>query len=115
MVFYLFLVAIMNGGDWQNGKRLSERMFYMLKQQLMCDVTFHLGPDRAVYKAHRCMLASTSPVFYSMFEGPMAEQGEINIPDIEVDIFQQLIRQVLALGSLQHAGNKLPLHTKYWN
>lgn len=78
--------------DWQTNKKLSERMFHMLHHQLMCDVTFTLGTDRAVYKAHRCMLASASPVFFSMFEGPMAEQGEVVIPDIEIEIFQQLVR-----------------------
>lgn len=78
--------------DWQTGKKLPERMFHMLNQQFMCDVTFLLGSERTVYKAHRYMLASASPVFFSMFEGPMAEQGEVNIPDIEKDIFQQLVR-----------------------
>jgi hypothetical protein len=37
------------------------------------------------------MLASASPVFYSMFEGPMAEKGDVSIPDIETDIFNDIL------------------------
>jgi len=36
-------------------------------------------------------LASSSPVFYSMFEGPMAETGDIIIPDIEANIFKDIL------------------------
>jgi hypothetical protein len=38
------------------------------------------------------MLASASEVFYSMFEWPMAETGDVNIPDIEVNIFKDILK-----------------------
>ncbi|VDI53798.1 BTB/POZ domain-containing protein 6-like [Mytilus galloprovincialis] len=82
----------MESRDWQNGRSLPERMFHMLNHQLMCDVTFYVGTDKKVFNAHRCMLASASPVFYSMFEGPMAEKGEITIPDLDNEIFTHLVR-----------------------
>jgi hypothetical protein len=47
-----------------------------------------VGPDQTPIKAHKYMLASASPVFYSMFEGPFAEKGEVIIPDIEREVFQ---------------------------
>jgi hypothetical protein len=71
-------------------------MTYMLEQQLMCDVTFLVGPDQIPIKAHKYMLASASPVFYSMFEGPFAEKGEVIIPDIEREVFQDSDHRVLS-------------------
>lgn len=84
----------METDDWQIGKPLHERMLNMLNQQLMCDVIFRVGSEQRTVKAHRCMLASASPVFYSMFEGPLAEQGEICIPDIEEDVFKEIVRYI---------------------
>jgi hypothetical protein len=49
--------------NWQCGRALDDRMTYMLEQQLMCDVTFLVGPDQIPIKAHKYMLASASPVF----------------------------------------------------
>jgi hypothetical protein len=64
----------------------------MLQNQLMCDVTFHVGANRTPIKAHKFMLASVSPVFYSMLDGPMAETGDVSIPDIEADIFKDMLK-----------------------
>ncbi|VDI09591.1 Hypothetical predicted protein [Mytilus galloprovincialis] len=78
--------------DWQIGKSLSDRMKYMLNNQLMCDVTFHVGTDKTPIQAHKYMLASSSPVFYSMFEGPLAEKGIIEIVDIEPEYFNMILQ-----------------------
>jgi hypothetical protein len=78
--------------DWQFGKTLPDRMNYMLQNELMCDVTFHVGANRMPFKAHKFMLASGSPVFYTMFDGPMAEMGDVSIPDIEANIFKDILR-----------------------
>jgi len=77
--------------DWQVGKTLPNRMNYMLQNELMCDVTFQVGANRTPIKSHKFMLASSSPVFDSMFEGPMAETGDIIIPDIEANIFKDIL------------------------
>jgi hypothetical protein len=72
--------------NWQLGKTLSDRLHHMLINQLMCDVTFRVGSTKAPIKSHKFMLASASPVFYNMFEGPMPEKAAVSIPDIEADI-----------------------------
>lgn len=46
------------------------------------------------------MLASASPVFYSMFEGPFAEKGEVIIPDIEPEVFQDMLEFIYSDVSL---------------
>ncbi|XP_063414549.1 BTB/POZ domain-containing protein 6-like [Mytilus trossulus] len=78
--------------DWQIGKSLSDRMKYMLNNQLMCDVTFNVGADKTPIMAHKNMLASASPVFYSMFEGPLAEKGTVDIADIEPEYFNMILQ-----------------------
>ncbi|XP_052077384.1 BTB/POZ domain-containing protein 6-like [Mytilus californianus] len=67
-------------------------MKYMLNNQLMCDVTFHVGTDKTPIKAHTYMLASSSPVFYSMFEGPLAEKGTVEIVDMEPEYFNMILQ-----------------------
>ena len=90
---FLFFKGIMDTTkDWQFGKTLPDRMNYMLQNELMCDVTFHVGANRTPIKAHTFMLASASPVFYSMFDGPMAETGDVSIPDIEANIFKDMLK-----------------------
>ena len=78
--------------DWDFREKLPDRMNYMLQNQLMCDVAFYVGANRTPIKAHKFMLASASEVFYSMFEWPMAETGDVNIPDIEVNIFKDILK-----------------------
>ncbi|CAC5403377.1 unnamed protein product [Mytilus coruscus] len=80
--------------DWQDGKSLSECMIYMLEKEIMCDVTFRVGTDQSIIKAHKYMLASRSPVFYTMFEGSCPEKGEIIVPDINSEIFKALLKWV---------------------
>ena len=77
--------------DWQLGKTLSDRLQHMLSHQLMCDVTFRVGSTQTPIKSHKFMLASASPVFYSMLDGPMAEKGDVSIPDIEADVFNDIL------------------------
>ena len=78
--------------DWQFGKTLPDRINYMLQNQLMCDVTFYVGTNRTPINAYKFRLASASPVFYSMFDGPMAETGDVSIPDIEANIFKDILK-----------------------
>ncbi|KAK3105631.1 hypothetical protein FSP39_002314 [Pinctada imbricata] len=79
---------------WQCGKPLSQCMAYMLDNEIMCDVTFRLGEERLEVHAHKYMLASRSPVFHAMLNGPMTEKGNIEISDIEKDIFMIFLRYV---------------------
>ena len=78
--------------DWQFGKMLPDRINHMLQNELMCDVTFYVGDNQTPIKAHKFMMASASPVFYSMFEGPLAEQGDVSITDVEANIFRDILK-----------------------
>ena len=90
---FLYFKSIMDTTkEWQFGKTLPNRINYMLQNQLMCDVTFHVGANRTPIKAHKFMLASASPVFYSMLDGPMAEPDDVSIPDIEANIFKDILK-----------------------
>lgn len=56
----------------------SDRLHYLLTNQLHTDVTFSLPPipgeeDRRVFHAHKLVLIAASPVFETMFTGPLKE------------------------------------------
>lgn len=78
--------------NWQLGKTLHDRLYHMLGNQLMCDVTFHVGSTQTPIKSHKFMMASASPVFYNMFVGPMAEEGDVSIIDIKADVFNDILK-----------------------
>lgn len=82
--------------DWQTGKSLPERLVYMLTNEMLADVNFIVGSDNIEVKAHKNIVASASPVFFAMFAGPLVEQSEVPVPDIEVDIFKQMLRLIYA-------------------
>ena len=88
----------MAGRDWQVNKSILECNKYMLENQLDCDVIFNfLSADGVTLTitAHKYMLISRSPVFYAMLAGPAREEsGNILIPDIEKNIFEELLRYV---------------------
>jgi hypothetical protein len=44
-----------------------------------------------VFKAHKLILASCSPVFEAMCFGPLAEKQCISIDDMEPDVFRMLL------------------------
>ena len=67
-------------------------MEYMLDYQIACDVTFIVGAEREEVHAHKFMLISRSPVFHAMFEGPLAEKGKIEVPDVDKNIFHTFLR-----------------------
>ncbi|KAL3858819.1 hypothetical protein ACJMK2_009071 [Sinanodonta woodiana] len=64
----------------------------MLENHVACDVTFFIGKQRQEVTAHKYVLISRSSVFYAMLCGLLQETGPINIPDIEPDVFKQLLR-----------------------
>ncbi|XP_048245042.1 BTB/POZ domain-containing protein 6-like isoform X1 [Haliotis rufescens] len=80
--------------NWQGGKTVTECNLHMLNTEDFCDVTFRVGSEKQVVRAHRYVLVSRSCVFHAMFCGPLAETGEVTIPDIEADIFKEFLRYV---------------------
>ncbi|XP_041373888.1 BTB/POZ domain-containing protein 2-like isoform X4 [Gigantopelta aegis] len=77
--------------NWQRGKSLIECLRYSLQQKSHCDVTFQVGKDRKSIPAHRLILTLRSRVFEAMLTGPLAEQDNIAVPDIDSDIFEQFL------------------------
>ncbi|XP_041373870.1 BTB/POZ domain-containing protein 6-like [Gigantopelta aegis] len=78
--------------NWQNGKSVRESLRYSLEEKILCDVTFIVGENRKRIQAHRLILSLRSCVFMAMLTGPLAEQDDIEIPDIDSDGFDQLLR-----------------------
>ena len=81
--------------QWQCERTLPECMQYMLDNQICCDVTFIVGAEREEVHAHKFVLISRSPVFHAMFEGPLAEKGKVELPDVEKDAFLVFLRLVI--------------------
>ncbi|XP_041379411.1 BTB/POZ domain-containing protein 2-like [Gigantopelta aegis] len=82
-----------NGLDsWQSSKSLSECLRYSLENKMFSDVAFKVGREQKSVQAHRQILSIRSGVFEAMFYGPLAEQDEIVIPEVEHDIFEQFLR-----------------------
>ncbi len=83
---------------WQLRKSVLDSNQHMLENQIKCDVKFTFHSEKGDSKGeslscHMYMLISRSPVFYAMLAGPACEESAtINIPDIERDTFQEMIR-----------------------
>lgn len=48
--------------------------------------------ENSIVNCHKLILASASPVFEAMFYGPLAEKSCIEIPDINYDVFESMIK-----------------------
>ncbi|XP_033725257.1 BTB/POZ domain-containing protein 1-like [Pecten maximus] len=78
--------------DWQSGKSLQESLEHLLSNDIGSDVTFLVGVKRTRVFAHKLVISSRSPVFFAMFNGPLAETGDVEIPDINVETFLPFLR-----------------------
>ncbi|XP_041372641.1 BTB/POZ domain-containing protein 2-like [Gigantopelta aegis] len=78
--------------NWQNGKSVRQSLRYSLDEKILCDVTFIVGENRKRIQAHRLTLSLRSCVFLAMLTGPLAEEDDIEILDIDSDVFDQLLR-----------------------
>ncbi|VDI68394.1 Hypothetical predicted protein [Mytilus galloprovincialis] len=86
--------------DWREAKSLSECMMYTQEKGINCDVTFRIGEDKTPVKAHKYMLSTRSQVFHTMFEGPMSETGDIDIPDIDTNTFDLILKYIYTDSSI---------------
>ena len=86
-------VASSSGEKWQISRdTLLERNKYMFNNSLMSDIKFAF-PNEQIIPAHKYVLAISSPVFFAMFYGGLAEQGEtVDITDCDPDVFLQFLR-----------------------
>ncbi|XP_041379266.1 BTB/POZ domain-containing protein 6-like [Gigantopelta aegis] len=78
--------------SWQSRKSLSKCLRHSLENRMFSDVTFKVGREQKSVQAHRLIVSIRSGVFEAMFYGPLAEQDEIIIPEVEHDIFEQFLR-----------------------
>lgn len=82
---------------WQTEKKnVTERSRFMFNNELMSDVHFRVGKSEKLrIPAHKFVMAISSPVFYAMFYGRMAEkENEIKIGDCEAGSFLELLRYI---------------------
>ncbi|XP_052801428.1 BTB/POZ domain-containing protein 1-like [Mya arenaria] len=78
--------------SWQHSESFAVTNAHMLDAEVLCDVTILAGEDKQEVKCHRFILASRSPVLYTMFCGSLPETGVVEIPDVEASVFRQVVR-----------------------
>lgn len=69
---------------------LSTRLNKLLSTEKYSDCQFII--DNTKINCHKLILSSASPVFEAMFYGPLAETSCIKIIDINLDVFQLMIK-----------------------
>ena len=82
-------------GRWQaDGSTVLERNKYMFNNPVMSDIKFAFPDKPPIYiPAHKYVLAISSPVFFAMFYGDLAEKREtIDITDCDPEVFLQFLR-----------------------
>jgi hypothetical protein len=64
-----------------------------MNTEMLSDVKLLIGEEKAEIRAHKLILALSSPVFTSMFYSPLLEsQDVIEIPDCRPEAFQALVQ-----------------------
>ena len=88
-------MASQSDHDWQLTKKtILERNCYMFNNPLMSDIKFTCGESKRKYfYAHKYVLATSSPVFYTMFYGDLAEKNSvIYLQDADEESFEEFLR-----------------------
>ena len=79
--------------DWQEGKSLKECNLYMLTYEIDCDITFLVGDTKEALRGHKYMLTSRNSKFSKILHRFRGEMDTLlSIPDIQPDIFKELIK-----------------------
>lgn len=81
-----------NSENMVQAKSLGERMWHFQQMGKICDVVFVVGVDKTQIKAHKTVLSCGSSVFLKMFEGSLPEADVVQIPDIEEDVFIEILK-----------------------
>ena len=86
-------MASASEAKWQISRgTVLERNKYMFNNSLMSDIKFAF-PNEQIIPAHKYVLAISSPVFFAMFYGGLAEQREtVDITDCDPEVFLQFLR-----------------------
>ena len=86
--------------NWQTKcSAIAERTTFIFNKELLSDVKFVVpastgeSKSKKVIPAHKFVLAISSPVFYAMFHGQMAEtKDSIELPDCEYESLLEMFR-----------------------
>ena len=81
--------------DWQLTKKtVLERNCHMFNNPLMSDIKFTCGESKRKYfYAHKYVLATSSPVFYAMFYGNLAEKNSVlHLEDADEESLEMFLR-----------------------
>jgi len=86
--------------NWQTRcSAIAQRTTFIFNTELLSDVKFVVpastgeSESKKVIPAHKFVLAISSPVFYAMFHGQMAEAGDsIELPDCEYESLLEMFR-----------------------
>ena len=89
-----FAMSTQCDSDWQLTKKtVLERSCHMFNNPLMSDITFTCADSDKCFYAHKYVLATSSPVFYSMFYGDLAEKESIiHLPDTNDKSLEEFLR-----------------------
>ena len=86
---------------WQTkAASVLERSKHMFKNSLLSDIKFafpSINSEATIsaIPAHKYVLAVSSPVFFTMFYGDLAESGDsVNITDCAPDVFLRFLRYI---------------------
>lgn len=88
-------MASQNNQDWQTTKKtVLERNCHMFNNPLMSDISFSCGEfNRKYFYVHKYVLATSSPVFYAMFYGRLAEKvSTIHLLDTDEESLHEFLR-----------------------
>ncbi|XP_052810905.1 BTB/POZ domain-containing protein 6-like isoform X2 [Mya arenaria] len=78
---------------WQYSDDFAETNLQLLETQILSDIAFSFEGGKEFVRAHKNILSSRSPVFYTMFCGSLQESSaEIEIPDVDAITFKQFLR-----------------------
>ncbi|XP_039950896.1 kelch-like protein 3 [Bactrocera tryoni] len=72
-------------------EKLVAKLLSFYDEQSLIDVTFEVSNPTAVVPAHRLILAAASPYFENLFNGEQGNNPDIEMNDIDSDIFERLI------------------------
>ena len=96
---------------WQTIARstIKERCKAIFNQELLSDVKFAVcregGSGSKTIPAHKFVLAISSPVFFAMFYGEMAERDCVEIPDCEYESLLEVLRFIYSDEAKLNPGN----------
>ena len=92
--FKFHIMAFQDNQDWQLTKKTAlERNQYMFNNSLMSDIQFTCGESSRKFYANKYVLATSSPVFFTMFYGSIPEtKSEICVDDTDDATFEEFLR-----------------------